>query len=281
MANPFTDKKLHETIQSIFLRPFARRMKYIYTGMHISSDVYVLGNIDEEDYRFVARNQAMGLVQIKDPEIAEKIRNWFSVSDLSLFDRPGILNIVELMTIVKKYKYKIADVPFYTHFDGCIYAEVEASKYTCIYMPFRLFFIFDIYLSAARHYYNVFVYDKGAYADIPLTEAIEQNYKKIVVSKKEMQQYDHLSRLFPGTFKTILLKGLDYIVAKNTDIQNAISYGVRLWHLSGNSLSYGFKYETKNYMCVAARMNAVALLSKHELAQVITKEGSTYDRRNA
>ena len=276
MTGPPTDKKTYEIIQSLFLRPFARRMKYIYTGMDISSDVYVLGNIDEEEYRFVARNQTMGLVQIKDQDTCSRVRKWFDASGLSLFNCPGILHIVELSTIVKKYKYRIDMIPFETDKDGCVYAEVEPSKHICVYTPFYLFFIFDIYLSAAHRYYNVFVQNKGVYADLPITEAIEYGYKKIIIPKKQMCQYDYLSPVFPGTFKAVLLKGLDHIVAKNIDIQNAVCYGVRLWHLSGRSLSYGFKYETETSIYVAARMNAVAILSKHETPQATTK-GRSHD----
>lgn len=280
MAKPLTDKKTYDVIQSLFLRPFARRMKYIYTGMDIADNTYVLGNIDEEEYRFVARNQAMGLVHIKDAETHDLVTSWFEKSGMSFFDRPGLLHIVELSTLVKKYNYHMDAIPFQADGDGCIHAEVEPSKYICIYTPFYLFFIFDIYRSAASQYAAVFIDHIGLYADLPITEAIETAYKKVVVPKDQMQRYDYLAPIFPGTFKAVLLKGLDYIVIKNTDIQKASCYGVRLWHLSGNALSYGFRYETETQVCVAARMNAVAILSKQETATGRSK-GISHDRDHA
>lgn len=272
-SKPLSDKKVHDLVQKIFLRPYARRMKYIYTGMLTTKDIYVLGNRDEESYKFAEHNQAMGLVKITDAETLKYIEDWFAASIIPFFTKAGVLDIVQLSTLVKKYNYRMQDVPFQQDMWGRVYVVTEANTPVYVYVPFILFFIFDIYRTMALHYNTVFFEHQKPYGDVTVSDEIKTNYKRIYVDRQDMVTYPGLGTMYPGTFKTVLTKGLDFIVAKHVDIQTALFYGLRIWHLSGNGVSYGFMHKTDTYTCVAARMNAVAVLSRTEYPSTHTHKG--------
>lgn len=266
---------LSECVQTLFLRPFIRRMKFLYTGMVAREHVYVLGTHDEADFKFCDPDQAIGMVAVHHPEWQALLAAWFTALGLDL-TQPGALHLVDLAALLNKAKWEMEALTLVRHEAGHLSAHFGEQE-VVVYHPITAYFVFDKTTTLAQEYLAVFLDGHDAVHEEPL--CVEEGAVHLAKITEEAIRASPLGAAHPSPVRMLLTRGLDLLQTKPVQEQLTALFGVepalatpgfvglRLWNPSGRGVCYGHVLASPAVTMAAVRCNAFVLPRYHPPSQ--------------
>lgn len=288
-AEPSLAKSVGGPVQDLLLRPFIRRMKFLYTGVLDRDDVFVLGTMDERDFKQTDTAYAIAVVHVSDPALKDSLHAWlrsFHVDPTT----PGVVQITTIASAMNKVKWDITKVPLLVRGDGLILLGTEvpedeeeeeampATPYLVdeeekeeeeeddikklmkilVYHPITSYYNYSKVQAMAQDYCAIFI-DKTTPSHFEPVVAHDTLHTVRVMLDADAMAASPVGSVHPYRLRTILTRGLDLINTKHLvgpKKPEPTAIGLRIWRLSGSTLGFGHCYERDGLTLAAIRFNA-------------------------
>ena len=241
-------KFVENYIRDKFMRPFKRRLKYIYFGLDVAPDTFVLSTTDDTEFKYCEPLQATGIVQILNPEHLEKIEQWLAYCQLDQ-TKPFVCYFELLVQSLSKEKWDNPHLRFEQRPDEIVLHLSNGAQIT-IARRVETYFTLSKLQQVANEYRDALLSDRGFYFD---TEYTDTQSTSLVKQAVDCSKFD--ARYVDVTL--VLLVGLDLLVQKSLIVKDVPhASAIRMWTApSVNSFRFGSYYKTADLRIAVARDN--------------------------
>jgi hypothetical protein len=231
--------------QDIFLgalvKPYFRRMDYLYTGISDSNTIYFLGTDNpgkygipknKEHFKFCYPGQSVGVVSVDDLEIQKTIFSYLGVYGEKL-KYPGYVDILKFSSYMTKIKWNL---------DKVVFEEIIS-----FWFPLDSQFVVMQLVELFSKYSSITNTCSGIYTDIADDVCIDDLTFRHTVDG--------------GTVCARLVKGYDKLfVSPNV---GASFSGIRLWGRD-NVYEFGYVIKCDGYTVLGARTHVLCVMMKNK-----------------
>jgi hypothetical protein len=231
--------KTPETFANIFVRPYIRRMKFLYTGISNIDNVYFLGTDNPEKYgvpknkehfKFCYPGQSIGVVKITSQETKELVQLYLSIYGEKL-NNPGHIDILKFSSYMSKIKWDID--------------KIERSVVDAFWVPIdNQFIVMQLVALFDRYSKCINKESPTIYLDISENDCIMDDY----AFKYRGEDFAICAHLVKGYDRLILQKD-----------QSALFSGIRLWEISKEVYGFGYVLQFDDSVVFGTRTNSLCM----------------------
>ena len=227
------DRFVESYLLDKFSRPFVRKMNYIYTGLDHSSDIFVMSNTEDSEFKYCEPLQTTAMIKVLDPEHLTAINACFSRFGI-VDDAPRIIYFGALLPILNKIRWDSPDLIVRQGEFGKIYISLGDGQEILISRPIDTHFTLTKLQDYVDRYSAVFFNRSVPSHTVMLPEAEKAN--KLItlpVSCQELHDAGLIDRQCRD-INLILRPGQDFLVIKSL-LHTGVPYtsGIRLWAEAG------------------------------------------------
>lgn len=221
-------KFIESYMKDKFLRPFGRRLKYIYLGLDRCDDIFVLSDTEDTDFKYCDSMQTTGLIKIKNTDHLSKIIQWFDYCKIDRFS-PCIFYFNRMISILNKMKWDDPDIKIIKDVDKNVIMSTSLYGDVVISSVITTHFTLTKLQSFVDKYTDAFFNNKDCYYDEPC--GLEKTESVIIKQIAGQNLYDNkVLQFHSDDVKLVLLSGLDLLVFKSLVVPNKDrKFGIRLW----------------------------------------------------
>lgn len=248
-------KTIENVIINKILRPYKRRLKYLYTDINLSRNTFIFSNVDEVKFTYCEPLQTTGIVRILNKEHLDLFIKFL---DYCKIDLTGLYTcyFTDLLNQWNKVNWDLTKLIFIKNSTITTVTNLDTQEDIIVASSINTYFNLVKIETIASDYINAFINNKFVYLDIPYDDVQKGTISSFVIEGQSLQE----SSLIPYISKTInlvLINGLDILLTKSLiEKDKKYSSCIRLWNqLSTNSLNYGCYYKDQDIIVCSARDN--------------------------
>lgn len=238
-----------------FLKPFVRRLKYIYFGLDHPENIFVLSDTEDIKFKYCEVMQTTGMVKIHNCEDLNKIFRWL---DFYKIDRsiPSIFYFNQLVSILNKITWNNPSIKIEKNQQNIVTLSLPEGESIIIAQPIDTYFTLTKLQGFVNKYTQIFFEDNNNCYDIIPMETKKTTIITTSVSCTELQNAGLLDKSCED-INLVLLPGLDLLVSKSLITKNKeYKYNIRLWSDNGKQcINYGSFYTDADISVCTSRDN--------------------------
>lgn len=239
-----------------FMRPFKRRLKYIYFGLDVDTTTFVLSTTEDTEFKYCEPLQSTGIVQVLHPEHLEKIEQWLAYCQLDR-SKPFVCYFELLIQLLSKEKWDNPHLRFEGSADEVALYLTDGTR-VIIARRVETYFTLSKLQQVADEYRKALLSDTGDFFDI---EYVDTPSVPVVKQVVDCSKFNPMYR----EVTLVLLVGLDLLIQKSLIAKGVAHAGaIRMWTTSGvNSFRFGSYYKTDDFHIAVARDNIFVFPKKN------------------
>lgn len=247
-----------ELVKALFLRPFARRMKCVCTGLTTTPGVFVLSSALGDKTQLVDPDHAAALVWVTDPALQTMLQDWLAQFriDLSVV---GELALLDLTSLLNHVKWDASALVIEARPEGHLVARWE-DKAVVIWRPMPSYFVYDQMRVVAERLIAVFV------TGVCPTHTVAIPSDKAPLRAVKILPHELPAPLAPEhdrPWRSVLVRGLDLLTTDHLPAAFALSDDpgshLVLWRPDGTCYAYAGACRTDRFVLVGTRLHAMVV----------------------
>ncbi len=246
------EKILETLIKNYFLTPFARRLRYLYSGVgQYDESYFVMGSVAEDKLSFGDPNQSLALINLKTDSEVRLIRDW--LDSVGLYRHiQELIDLPALALMFSKVKWDSSQISARRTTKGVLLVKAGDEEES-VSDPIESFFSLTKIERMSQIYDHVAFHNTTACYEYPYTSQPLQNLNLIHIPR-QMFKDSSIGDLFTSDIKFVAIKGMDLLDTKVLEAKAVAGFiGFKFWIPSGSSLLYMHCFENPHVRIVQAR----------------------------
>ena len=237
-----------------FSRPFKRRMKYLYFGLEVPENLFVLSTTEDVEFKFCEPLQATGLLQIDNPEHLQKIKQWLTFCKLDV-TKPFIWYYEVMINLLNKKNWKNPNIVYVATADQ-VTMQIDGGDVVLIARRVETYFTITKLQAVINEYRDVLLDNKGQHYDITYEDKKSASIVSQTVPENTLFEKGLMS-VPQRSLTLVLLAGLDLLIKKSLILEKVENESaIRMWTTPGtNSFRFGSYFRDTDISIAVARDN--------------------------
>ncbi len=259
------EKFLEALVKQYFLTPFARRLRYMYSGVgQYDESYFIMGSVAEDKLSFGDPNQSLALINLKTDSEVKLVRDW--LDSVGLYKHiQELIDLPALALMFSKVKWDSSQISARRTAKGALLVKAGDEEEP-VSEPIESFFSLTKIERMTQIYDHVAFHNTTACYEYPYTSESLQNLNLIHIPR-QMFRDSSIGDLFTSDIKFVAIRGMDLLDTKALETKAVAGFiGFKFWIPSGSSLLYMHCFENPHIRIVQARCH-VFLVPRRELAR--------------
>jgi len=212
-----------------FLRPFGRRLQYIYTGFEHNEDIFVLSNIEDIDFKYCEPLQTTGLIKIHNQDHCNAVISWLTRFGAGR-NEPRLVYFGNIVAALNKEMGTSTNITITTDPIGAVYVSLGVDKKILASRPIDTHFTLTQLQHYVEKYATVFFTDTMTKHDVTIPDAQKANKLVMLPISGEALYKAGVLESSCRDVTLCLRPGQDYLIIKSLlQAKTPYTSGIRLW----------------------------------------------------